>query len=504
MTTMIGPLRRAVRIAPQQVAVRCGQSQLTYGQTWQRARRLAGALGGLGLGRGDRVAVAGRNCHRYLELYQAVPGAGMVIVPLNHHHTAAELGYALHDSGARMLFADPEVDYPQDAVEHVVDLDDGYEALLAGAAPAEFAGDLPADAVAGLFYTGGTTGAAKGVMLTHRNLIANALHYQAWHAFGPGTRWLIAAPMFHVSGSMAVLATVWHAGRHVILPAFDPGAALDLIEDEKVTATVAVPTMLAALCQEQLARPREVSALRLITHGGAPTATATLRRAHAAFPEAELMQIYGATETSPIATVLPHEEALLDTPRARSCGRPTVGVEVAVTDVASGAPLPAGAVGEVAIRGENVMAGYWNKPDATADALAGGWYRSGDLGYLDEHAYLYLVDRVKDMIITGGENVYSTEVEEVLYRHDAVLEAAVFGVPDDRWGEAVHAVVVPAAPVSEAELLDHCRGLIAGYKVPKRIEVRTEPLPKSAAGKLLKHQLRAPYWQGRETMLAGA
>jgi long-chain acyl-CoA synthetase len=504
MTTMIGPLRRAVRIAPQRLAVRCGQSQLTYGQTWERARRLAGALGELGLGRGDRVAVAGRNCHRYLELYQAVPGAGMVIVPLNHRHTAAELGYALEDCGARVLFAGPEVDYPPDAVEHVIDLDDGYEALLAGAAPAQFPGDLAADSVAGLFYTGGTTGEAKGVMLTHRNLTANALHYQAWHAFHPGTRWLIAAPMFHAAGSMAVLATVWHAGRHVILPAFDPAAALDLIEAEEVTATIAVPTMLAALCQEQLARPREVSGLRLINHGGAPTATATLRRAHAAFPQAELMQIYGTTETAPIATVLPHEEALLDTPQARSAGQPAVGVEVAVTDVASGAPLPAGAVGEVAIRGENVMAGYWNKPDATAAALAGSWYRSGDLGYLDEHGYLYLVDRVKDMIITGGENVYSTEVEEVLYRHDAVLEAAVFGVPDDRWGEAVHAVVVPRAPVGEAELVDHCRGLIAGYKVPKRIEFRREPLPKSAAGKLLKRELRAPYWPGRETMLAGA
>jgi long-chain acyl-CoA synthetase len=310
--------------------------------------------------------------------------------------------------------------------------------------------------------------------------------------------------MFHAAGSMAVLATVWHAGRHVILPAFDPGAALDLIEDEKVTATIAVPTMLAALCQEQTARPRQVSALRLISYGGAPIATATLRRAHAAFPQAELMHIYGATETSPIATVLPHEEVLLDTPQARSCGQPAVGVEVAVTDVASGAQLPAGAVGEVAIRGENVMAGYWNKPDATAAALAGGWYRSGDLGYQDEHAYLYLVDRVKDMIITGGENVYSTEVEEVLYRHGAVLEAAVFGVPDDRWGEAVHAVVVSCAPVSEAELLDQCRGSIAGYKIPKRIEFRRGPLPKSAAGKVLKRELRAPYWQGRDTMLAGA
>jgi long-chain acyl-CoA synthetase len=502
VTTMIGPLRRAAQVAADRPAVACGTTTLTHGETWERCRRLVGALRGLGLEEGDRVAVVGPNCHRYLELYQAVPGAGFVVVPLNQRHTAAELRYALEDSGARVLFAGRPVEDLPASVEHVVDLAAGYEELVAGATPADPPDTLPDDAVAGLFYTGGTTGAAKGVMLTHRNLVANALHYQACGPFGPGTCW-IAAPLFHAAGSIAVLATVWHGGRHVILPAFEPGHALDLIQRHEVTATLVVPTMLAALADAQATEPRDVATLLHISHGGAPVATVTLRRAHAAFPDAEPMHIYGATETAPIATVLPHEELVLDRPEARSCGQPAVGVEVRVV-APDGAPAAAGEVGEVVIRGDNVMAGYWNKPEQTAAALAGGWYHSGDLAYMDERAYVYLVDRAKDMIVTGGENVYSTEVEEVLFRHAAVLEAAVFGVPDAQWGEAVHAAVVTRRPVTEAELIAHCRGAIAGYKVPKRIELRMEPLPKSGAGKVLKRELRAPHWAGRETMVAGA
>jgi long-chain acyl-CoA synthetase len=504
MTTMIGPLRRAVRVAPERSAVRCGEIDLTYAETWQRARRLIGALQRLGVGAGDRVAVVGRNCHRYLELYQAVPGAGIVLVPLNQRHTAAELHYALEDSGAKVLFVGEGVDCPRDVVETVIDLEDGYESLLDGSPAVDFPDDLPADTLAGLFYTGGTTGAAKGVMLTHRNLVANAMHFQVSSPFGPDTCWLIVAPLFHAAGSIAVLATVWHAGRQVVLPAVDPGAALDLVQAEGVTATLVVPTVLAAISEEQLARPRAVSTLRLISHGGAPVASETLWCAHRAFPDAELMHIYGATETSPIATILPHEENLLDAPQARSCGQPAVGVEVAVIDVVSGGPVKPGTVGELAIRGENVMIGYWNKPAATEAALDGGWYRTGDLGFMDGQAFVYLVDRAKDMIVSGGENVYSTEVEEVLYRHRAVLEAAVFGIPDARWGEAVHAVVVPRTDVDESELLRHCRQLIAAYKVPKRIDLRHEPLPKSGAGKVLKRELRAPYWEGHEAMVAGA
>jgi long-chain acyl-CoA synthetase len=499
---MIGPLARAVQVAPERVAVRCGESDLTYAQTWERCRRLVGALRGLGLNEGDRVAVVGANCHRYLELYQAIPGAGLAIVPLNPRHAAAELGYALEDSGARVLFAGAGIEAPHDGLEHVIDLGEGYEELLAGATPADFP-DLEPDTLAGLFYTGGTTGAAKGVMLTHRNLVANALHFQVCWRFRPETCWLIAAPLFHAAGSIAVLATVWNAGKQVVLRAFDAGAALDLVERFGVTATLLVPTMLAALTEEQLARPRDISTLCRISHGGAPIATETLRRARTAFPDATFLHIYGATETSPIATLLPDEEQLLDAPQGRSCGQPAVGVEITIRDEL-GEPVPTGTVGELAIRGDNVMVGYWNKPKETAAALAGGWYRSGDLGYQDDHGYIYLVDRAKDMIVTGGENVYCSEVEEALFRHPAVGEAAVFGIPDERWGEAVHAVVVPRVAVTEDDLREHCRALIAGYKVPKAIELRAEPLPKSAAGKVLKRELRAPYWAGRETAVAGA
>jgi long-chain acyl-CoA synthetase len=504
MTTMIGPLRRAVAVAPDAVAAHCGDTEVTYAQMWDRARRLVGALRGLGVRDGDRVAVVGRNCHRYLELYQAVPGAGMVLVPLNQRHTAAELAYALEDSGSRVLFAASGIDVPAGVVEHVIDLDEGYEALLAGAPAAELPEALAAETMAGLFYTGGTTGASKGVILTHRNLIANAFHFQAQFAFRADTCWLVAAPLFHAAGSIAVLATVWHGGRQVMLPVFDAPAALDLIASQRVTATLVVPTMLAALADEQLARPRDVSSLRLLSHGGSPVATETLRRAHLAFPEAELMHLYGTTETAPIATIMAHEEALLDAPQARSCGQPAIGVEVRVLDDETGGAAAPGTVGEVLIRGENVMAGYWNKPEDTAAAMLDGWYRTGDLGHMDERSFLYLVDRAKDMIVSGGENVYSTEVEDVLYRHPAVLEAAVFGIPDARWGEAVHAVVVPRGKVAEADLIAHCRGAIADYKIPKRIELATDPLPKSGAGKVLKRELRAPYWTGHESVVGGA
>ena len=346
MTTMLGPLRRARRIAAGATAVTCGEVELTYDDTWDRCRRLIGGLRELGLTEGDRVAVVGPNCHRYLELYQAVPGAGMALVPLNQRHTEAELRYAIEDAGVSVLFAGRDIGSLGECVKHVIDLGDGYERLLAESAPADLPDDLAEDTIAGLFYTGGTTGAAKGVMLTHRNLVANAFHYQAFTPFRPETCWLIAAPLFHAAGSIAVLATVWHGGRHVVLPVFDPVAALDLVERHGVTDVLVVPTMLAAISEEQLARPRDVASLRTISHGGSPIATETLRRAHQAFPEAELQHLYGATETAPIATTIRGEQHLLDAPQARSCGQPAVGVDVEIAGP-DGQRLSPGEVGEV-------------------------------------------------------------------------------------------------------------------------------------------------------------
>ncbi len=501
MHSFAHPIRHAERTRADHTGVVCGDVRQSYAEIAARCRRLAGALAGLGLSRGDRVAVLAANCHRYLELYQAVPAAGYVVVPLNTRHAEPELRYALEDSETKVLVTDRDPGGLAGAVERVVSLPDEYESLLAGAEEHALGVDVGEDDLAGLFYTGGTTGASKGVMLTHRNLIANTFHWIACSHPSPEDVYLLMAPLFHAAGSNGVLATVWTGGTHVMQPVFEPGPVLEQIAREKISVTLGVPTMLAAMAEEQIARPRDVSTVRMIAHGGSPIATEVVRRTHQAFPGAELIHVYGATETSPLATGLRNEEGLVDGPLARSCGAPLLGVEIAIVDE-GGKQLPTGEVGEVAIRGPNVMAGYWNKPEQTAAVLRDGWYRTGDLGYVNETDHLFLVDRAKDMIVSGGENVYCTEVEEVLYKHPAVLEAAVFGVPDEKWGEAVHAVVVPREPVEPKALIEFCRQHVAGYKVPKAIDLQDEPLPKSGPGKVLKRTLRAPYWEGQDRQIS--
>jgi long-chain acyl-CoA synthetase len=497
--TFADPIGRALRTGAEREAVVCGKHRLSFAELADRVRRLGGALRTLGLEPGDRVAILAANCHRYIETYLAVPAAGFVLVPLNTRHAEPELRYALADSGARVLITDRDVGGLSDLVESVVRLPDEYDLLVADAEASDFDADITESSLAGIFYTGGTTGASKGVMLTHRNLIANAFELLAIQNFTPADRYAVIAPLFHAAGSIAVLASMWTGGCQVVLPAFDPSGAVDLIAEEGVTATLVVPTMLAAMADEQLTRPRPITALRQLAHGGSPVATEVVRRTHSAFPSAELIHYYGATETAPIATAMTGEEHLVDGPRGRSCGQPVVGVDVRVAGPDGEARQ--GEVGEIVVRGPNVMAGYWNKPQETAAALVDGWYRTGDLGYQDEEGFVFLVDRAKDMIVTGGENVYCTEVEEVLYLHPSVAEAAVFGVPDDRWGEAVHAVVVPREAVEVEELVAFCRERIASYKVPCIIELRAEPLPKSGPGKVLKRELRDPYWQDRDARI---
>ncbi len=455
----------------------------------------------LGLAPQDRVGVIGLNSDRYLELYLGLPAAGFVLVPVNSRLAPAEMHAICEDAGIGVLFAD--ADYPGAAgVGRVLMMPDDYEDLIARADELPLGDGVAEGDLAALFYTSGTTGAAKGAMHTHRSLVSSALHFMATWPFDRQTRWLVASPMFHTGGIIGTLATVWAGGTHVIMPRFDPDLAVDLIEREAVTHTLLVPTMLAAAAGTQLARPRNVSSLRYLSHGASPISAETLRRTRQAFPGAELLHVYGTTETTPITALLPHEERILDTPLVRSCGQPAVGVEIRVVD-SSHADVPPGAVGEITVRSPSVMVGYWRKPQATAEVLRGGWYLTGDLGYRDEDSHIYLVDRLKDMIVSGGENVYSTEVEAALGAHPAVEEAAVFGVPDPRWGEAVFAVVFAPRAVTADELAAHCRDRMAGFKVPRCIELRTEPLPKSAAGKILKQDLREPHWAGQHTQVSG-
>lgn len=501
MHTLLDPLKRALQICPQEIALIHGDVEMSYEDLWRRCGLLVGALQGLGVGRGDRVALLSNNCHQYVEIYVGVPAGGMVVVPMNTRHAMPELLYALKDSGANVLLTDRED--PGElaaAVEHVITLPGGYEDMLASAGEAVLGEGVSENDLAGLFYTGGTTGASKGVMLTHRNLIANTFNWLAAAAHAEREMYLCMAPMFHAAGSNGILASIWMGACQVCLETFDPAKALDLIEQHKITMTLGVPAMLAAMAEEQHANPRDTSSLKLLAHGGSPIPTEVIRRTSSALPSAQMMEVYGATETSPLATTLPYEEELIDDPRSRSCGRSVVGCAISIRDT-QGQELPTGEVGEVVIAGTNVMKGYWHKEEQTASVLKNGAYRTGDLGYMDAKGYLYLVDRSKDMIVSGGENVYCTEVEEALYKHPAVLEAAAFGIPDEKWGEAVHAVVVPRSEhgqITAEELIAFCREHIAGYKVPKGIDFQSEALPKSGPGKVLKRELRAPYWEGSE------
>ncbi len=500
MYTIADPLNHAKRVAADRVATVCGETRQTFAELWSRCRRLGGVLERLGIERGERVAIWADNSHQYIEVYAGVPAVGRVVVPLNTRHAEPELVYALKDSGARFLLTDRDPGKLADCVERVITIPDEYESLLAEADEVELGEGVEENDLAGLFYTGGTTGASKGVMLTHRNLIANTFHYMAHIPHQKTDVSLVMAPLFHAAGSNAVLSNLWTGAKQVILPVFEPAEALDLIEREGCTGTLGVPTMLSAIVEEQRERPRKTHTMQFILHGGSPIATDLLRRLHRAIPSAELVEIYGATELSPIATLSRHEEELLDTDRIRSCGQPIPGVAIQIL-AEDGSPRAVGEVGEVVVRGPTVMRGYWNKPDQTASVLRDGGYWSGDLGYLDEAGYLFLVDRSKDMIVSGGENVYSTEVEEVLYKHPAVLEAAVFGVPDEKWGEAVYAAVhlrPGTENITADDLVAFCREFLGGYKIPKGVDLHAEVLPKSGPGKFLKRKLREPYWEGHE------
>ena len=509
-------LRQIAASNPEKLAAICGHTRLTFGQTAERVNCLSNALAELGMTGGDRVAVLALNCHRFFELYYAVPQMGAVIVPINFRIPPAEVKYILDHSGARALAVDealtPLVDQIRprlESVEHFISISDtprreylSYEALLADASPDYPVAPLAGDELLGLFYTSGTTGEPKGVMLTHANVIANVRHIEASASYSSEEIYLHSAPMFHLADGAATFSNANRGSTQVFIPRFEPVATLTAIERERVTHALLVPTMINFVLQVPDLADYDLSSLRYVTYGASPIAPEVLRRAMRAFG-CDFGQGYGLTEAAPLLTVLSaddHRRAIQGDERLlASCGKPVAGVEVRVVKV-DGRDVKPGEVGEIIARGPNIMRGYWRRDADTANTVIDGWLYTGDLATVDEEGYLYLVDRKKDMIITGGENVFSTEIEAALYAHPAVKEAAVIGVPDAQWGEAVHACVAlkDNHDISADALIEFCRQRLASYKVPRSIEIIEGELPKGGTGKILKKQLRERYWQGRE------
>jgi long-chain acyl-CoA synthetase len=493
------------------VAVIDGSYSATYAQHLDRVGRASSALRDLGVGRGDRFAVMALNSHQFLELYHAAFLGTGVINPLNLRLAPKELAFILADSGTKVMFTDAffgaviEQVREEVGLEHVVMMGGGdvpgdldYEALL-GAVQPVIPDEPEEDDPVVLMYTGGTTGTPKGVLLDHRAEMLNLYHVElAWRIM-PDEVYLHQTPMFHAASMGGIIGVAAVGGTSVVIPLFDPVGVMDLIEQHRVTMTVMVPTMVGMLMNHEAFRPERLASLRCLTYGASPMPAALLDRLCASFPDLDVYQGYGMTEASAVLTMLGPADHRAGGDRLQSAGRPLGGVVLSSQD-ADGKLVAPGQTGEVCARAGNFMREYWNRPEATADAFRGGWYHTGDAGYLDEEGYLFLVDRVKDMIVTGGENVYSIEVENAVASHPDVAQVAVIGIPHDVWGEAVHAIVVPhegRKPTAE-QIIAHARESIAGYKVPKSVEIRLEPLPLSGALKVLKRDLRAPFWKGRE------
>lgn len=508
-------IHRGALIAANVQATSCGARNHSWAELKSRIAKLAGAMHRLGVHEGDRIAVLGLNSDRYFELYFAAPWAGAVLVPMNNRWSVAEHVYSIRDSGASVLFVDAAyldtaraVRAECPTVRHIVFMGDepcapdcdGYEDLI------EEAGEAPdvehgGQDLAGLFYTGGTTGYPKGVMLSHQGLWFGANAVGQAVGLDASSRYLHAAPMFHLADGALSYAVTLFNGSHVFIPAFEPKLLLETIERARITHVLLVPTMIKLLLDCPDIEKYDLSSWRLLIYGASPMPEALLRQALDRLPHVGFLQAYGQTELSPLCSTLGpewHRRDELKPDKLRSAGLPAFAMEVKIADE-TGTELPRDEVGEVWARGPNVMLGYWNMPEQTAATLVDGWVRTGDGGTMDEEGFIYIVDRIKDMIVSGGENVFSAEVENAVMMHPAIGECAVIGVPDPVWGERVHAVVVPkeGAAVTAEELIVHCKRLIAGYKCPRSVEVRSEPLPKSGAGKILKTDLRAPHWEGQ-------
>jgi long-chain acyl-CoA synthetase len=496
---------------PDKTGVIDGDFTATYSEHLDRVLKIGNALSSLGVGPGDRFAVMALNGHQFLELYHASLLTGAIINPLNLRLAPKELEFILADSGAKVCFADAFFAGSIDKVRSGAGLEKlvligagdvphevGYEELLASGDP-EMPAELEEDSPSVLMYTGGTTGLPKGVVLDQRALMVDVYKVATRWVMDERYVYLHQTPMFHAASLGGILAIPAVGGVSTSVPLFTPESVIDVIEKVQVTMTVMVPTMIAMMLDHPSFDPKRIASLEILTYGASPMSAALLERLQKTLPDVDIYQGYGMTENCGLLTCLGPEEHRRGGDLLRSAGRPMPGSIVSIQDE-DGRSLPPGETGEVCAKAGNYMREYWNRPEETEAAFRGGWYHTGDAGYMDKEGYVYLVDRVKDMIVSGGENIYSAEVENAIASHPAVAQVAVIGIPSDKWGEEVLAVVVPKpdCEVSEEEIQDWARDRIAGYKVPKRVDFRTEPLPLSGAMKVLKRELREPYWAGKD------
>ncbi len=481
----------------------------TWSQFDDRVRRMAGALAARGIGRGDVVGFLDKNHPACVEVTLAAGSLGAATTIVNFRLAGEEVEYVLNDCGAKVLFVGEEfvatVESIRDrlpGVSEVIEVrpegDDEYEAVLAAATPAERAADLHTDDTVVVMYSSGTTGRPKGVTISHANLIAHTVNaFDEW-PFRDGDKNLVAMPLFHVGGTSYMQFGLYNGAASYMTRDID-GAALAGGILAGCNRTFLVPAVLATVLQAGPDAVALFGALKTFSYGASPMPLPLLREALKAWPETDFIQVYGLTEVCGVATRLgPDDHRGDNQDRLVSAGKPINGVEVRIVDPDTLDDVEVGKQGEIWFRTKQLMKGYHNKPEATAEAVTpDGWFRTGDIGRLDEDGYLFVEDRIKDMIITGGENVYSIEVERILAEHPAVVEVAVFGVPDEKWGEAVKAVVALQEETPETELIGWARERLAAYKCPKTVDV-VEALPRNPTGKILKRDLRQQYWEGRE------
>ncbi|MCK9543165.1 MAG: long-chain fatty acid--CoA ligase [Novosphingobium sp.] len=508
---MTQALHRQLQRDPAGTAAVDAHERLDWAGLADRVARIAGGLRELGLQPGDRVAMLSRNSVDFFAWIFGTWWAGGVINPVNLRWTAAEMAYSLEDCQSRILIVEqafaemiPDITARAPGIAHVfvigeaVDAARDWRAFVAGSAPVEDA-LRSGDELAAILYTGGTTGRPKGVMLSHGNLAGSMFGALAGPTGRAHDRYLHTAPLFHIGALSGLFIALYSESANYFLPAFDPLAVLETIGREGISELFLVPTMLRMVVDHPRFPEFDTGSVKRIRYGASPMDSGLMDRAMAALPGVRFSQAYGMTELSPIATHLgeeDHSPEARTNGRIRSAGKATASSQVRIVD-SQDREVPRGTAGEIVVRGPGMMLGYWNMPEATAEALRGGWMHTGDVGVMDEAGYVTVVDRLKDMIITGGENVYSSEVEDALSTHPDVVQAAVIAMPDEKWGERVHAVIVArsgATPSTDA-LMAHCRQTLAGFKVPRSFEF-VEALPLSGAGKVLKHELRARSLQG--------